>query len=168
MGRALFANRCSLFAKDPDPERLREMPRFVLLCGAYLIIACHSSGQDKSMPLSLIQLIANPEKYNRKVVAVQGFLRIGYQKHHGMEATLYLHEEDAKQLLLSNLVGIDPNKQMVWDMEKLDRVYVRLIGVVRVVQATNGSYIVFIKDIRSCVPWSNPDRPIGLKQKDSP
>jgi hypothetical protein len=129
---------------------------------ACVLIACpFGLGQDQASPASVIELIANPEKFEGKLVSVQGFLRIGHEKHHGFEATLYLHQEDARNLLGSNMVLVIPSEQMLRDQEKIDRIYVVLTGVLRFVPSANGSHSAVIRDVRSCSAWSDPQRPVG-------
>jgi hypothetical protein len=145
------------------------MWRQVGFCASCILLGIGSlSCQNPSMPISIIQLIANPQEFSGKPVSVQGFLRIGRERHHGWEAVLYLHREDAENMLTSNVIGIEPSEQMIRDQEKLDRMYVRLSGVVHVVQTANGSSSVSIGDVESCGVWSNPSHPVGLDANDRP
>lgn len=123
-----------------------------------------TSAQDQSPRLGLIEILSASEKVDRKLVTVQGFLRIDHEPRHGVRAILYLHEEDANHLLASNGVLVLPNAEMLRDEEKINNMYVVLTGVVRSMQAANGGHIVTIEDVRSCVPWSNPKHPIGLQK----
>jgi hypothetical protein len=65
-------------------------------------------------PTSMLQLIANPEKYDGKRVATVGFLEIEKNR-----STLYLHREDRDHNLLVN--GLD----VVFDPELTDADNVR-------------------------------------------
>ncbi len=133
---------------------------FVLICS--LLAAPIGLSQDRPIAVNLIQLIANPEKFDGTAVAVKGFLRIDRERNHQGTVFLYLHQEDAKNLLDSS-VSVVPNEQMLRDEEKIDRKYVWLIGSFHAVHAANGTYIPVIKEVRSCTPWSDPQRPIGEK-----
>jgi len=131
--------------------------------GCLLVISKFGPAQQQGVPTSLIQLIANPERFDGKLVVVHGFLRIGHEKHHGTETVLYLHQEDATHLLGSNAVWVIASEQMIRDHEKIDGMYVMLTGVVRAVSGAGGSSGMVIKDVQSCRAWSDPRRPIGLK-----
>ena len=137
---------------------------WVVLC----VCACGPFGfgqenRSEPTPVSIIELIANGEKFNGKMIMVRGFLHIGQEPHHGVESYLYLHEEDAKNMLDNGLYVI-PSEQMIKDQEKLDRRYVLLTGRIAIVRAANAPPGVMIKGVENCVPWSDPTRPIG----DSP
>ena len=62
--------------------------------------------------MSLIQLIGNPEKFDQKVVEVTDFLVIEHQPRHAAQATLWLHEEDARNLL-PNGISVIPSESML-------------------------------------------------------
>jgi hypothetical protein len=144
---------------------MRGLLSVALLCSLF---AGAGLAQNRPVPLglSLIQLMANPEKFDGKLVTVQGFLRIGQEPKHGIEAVLYLHEEDAKNLL-GNLVLVTSSDQMWRDREKIDRMYVVLTGSFRAVPGANGAYLPVLKDIQICSGWSDPNHPIGLKRDNS-
>jgi hypothetical protein len=127
-----------------------------------------SNAQDRAAVISVVGLLGNPEKFDAKLVMVQGFLQIEDQPRHRLQTSLYLHEEDAKNLLGSNAILVIPSEQMLRDKEKIDRMYVILTGTVHVVRATNDAETVVLKEIRNCRVWSNPNRPIGLSTKDDP
>jgi hypothetical protein len=111
--------------------------------------------------------MANPEKFNNRVVEVTAFLVIEHQPRHAPQATLWLHQEDAKNML-PNGVGVIPSEQMLKDAEKISDVYVRLRGKFYATPTVDGGFALEIKDVQSCVRWSDPDRPIGRKQEASP
>jgi hypothetical protein len=138
---------------------------FVLTCS---LLACSIGlSQDRPIAVSLIQLIVNPEKFDGKVVAVKGFLRIDHEdpNHHGT-VLLYLNQEEARNLLDSSILVV-PNDQMSRDEEKIDRKYVWLVASFHAVRAANGAYTSVIKEVQSCTPWSDPQRPIGERGKHS-
>jgi hypothetical protein len=109
------------------------------------------------MPLSLIELMTSPERFDRKLVAVQGFLRIEQEEKHGVKAFLYLDEDAAKDLLTPNQILLIPSKQMLRDREKIDRMYVAVTASFRAVPAANGAYIPVLKDIQSCTVRPRPE-----------
>jgi len=122
-------------------------------------------GQYHPPLVSPIDLIANAQKYDKREVTVQGYLLFFHERNHVIAASLYLHEEDAKNRL-PNAITVVPNERMLRDEEKIDRKYVTLTGLFFAVRsASSGSYesgvIPVIKDVRSCTPWSDPSHPIG-------
>jgi hypothetical protein len=133
---------------------------------ASLLLTIPMLGQDRPKPVSAIQLIANPDKFGGRLITVWGFLRIQHEEKHGVRIFLYLHQEDAKNMLLSNVISVNPTDQMLKDEEKIDRMYVMLTGVFVAVRAAGNDSLQnggVIRDARSCVVWSDPEHPIGLK-----
>lgn len=129
---------------------------FSFLCT--LIAVSPIWAQDKPVPVSLIELLANPKPFDGKVVTAKGFLRIGHEPKHGFATILYLHEEDANNLL-DNGLWVIPSKQMIADQEKIDAMYVMLTGVVKGTPTMGNSYTWEITNVQNCVVWSNPKRP---------
>jgi|GEM_PF-6633330 len=134
-----------------------------LVLASLLLPASLRSTNAEFLGISLIQLIANPEKFAGKSVTVEGYLRMEHQPQHAPLAILYLHEEDANNLLGWNAVQVQPSEGMQREEEKLDRMYVELTGSVHVVQAQGGATQPTIADVQRCVPLSDPSRPRGLK-----
>jgi hypothetical protein len=64
-------------------------------CGAPLFA-------NEPLGVSLVQLIATPERYHGKLVRVVGFLRIEFEGD-----ALYLHEEDYRHRINKNAIWID-------------------------------------------------------------
>jgi hypothetical protein len=120
--------------------------------------------QDRPRPVSLVELIANPDHFDGKLLVVKGFLVAAWSGHdnHGT-ASLFLTKESADNLLDANVL-VRPNERMRRDEEKIDRMYVVLTGYFHAVPAENGAFIAEIKDVQDCNPWSDPNHPIGLRQ----
>lgn len=107
---------------------------------------------------SMIEIVANPEKFEGKTVTVTGFLVISRNPRE-ISVRLYLHEEDAKYRLLDNSVFIIPSDQMLKDEEKLNDGYVRLTGRVLLTPTGGGGYIIRIGDVENCFRWAPPQLP---------
>jgi len=119
-------------------------------------------GQERPTSANLVELLANPDRFDGHSITVKGFLLV-MGGHHDIAAYfLYLHREDAENEL-GNSVSVIPNEQMMKAAEKIDRVYVTLTGTVCRVRTADGDYTTVIKDIRECALWSNPSHPILLK-----
>src|SRR5580704_3511350 len=69
--------------------------------------------------VSLVELIADPAKFDGKVVVVHGFLQIDYE--HDM---LFLHREDFDNVLLENAIWVDTTEEMGRNRAKLNSKYV--------------------------------------------
>jgi hypothetical protein len=132
--------------------------KVVIIC--LLLVKPTAFAQDRAIPVSLIQLIATPEKFNGKLVTVQGILGLGEF------SLLWVHEEDAKNLLTANSVRVSPTPDMNQNKDKLDHMYVTLSGIFRAahggIESYEGGAII---QIRSCVIWSDPRQPIGEKER---
>ena len=130
------------------------------------LVASLLLAQDRAKPVSLIQLIATPEKFDGKQVTVNGFLVIGeHPEFFGQQPVLYLNEEDSKNLLLGNSVWVVPSEQMRRDREKIDHMYVTVTGTFQT--AHGGDRDAYeggtITRVQACAPWSDPTHPIGTK-----
>jgi len=101
------------------------MTRRIALGMALSLIVVTGVGAQSSEPLgvSLIQLIANPEKYDGKFVRVIGYLRLEFEGN-----ALYLHREDDEAALIKNAIWVDATPDMEKNREKFDRKYVLLEG----------------------------------------
>jgi hypothetical protein len=136
---------------------------FSLILTWSILVGSLGVAQDAPKHTSLIQLIANPEKFEGDPVTVLGFLVMS--GHHGgfVATVLYFHKEDAENLL-GNSVLVVPNDQMRRDDERIDRMYVILTGTFHAVPVAGGEFTSEITDVRSCTPWSDPARPIGVNE----
>jgi hypothetical protein len=108
--------------------------------------------QQAPTNVSLIELIANPDKFDGKPVLVTGFLRLEFEGD-----VLYLSEGDYLHQIPKNGVWVERSKEMIRDLEKLDSNYVVIAGVFNARRkghqsAASGS----IEQIRTCMFWSKP------------
>jgi len=137
------------------------MKRTIRILGFLLFAVIASIGEQPAKPVSMIQLIANPERFDGRSVRVLGYLTIAHEPKHGVQVILWLSEQDAKTLL--NGVLVIPSKEMLRDEEKLNRMYVSITGDYHTIHTRDedppGTGL--IKDVQSCTVWSDPSRPIG-------
>jgi len=73
--------------------------------------------------VSIVQLIANPEKYDGKVVQVTGFLRLEFEGN-----AIYLHEDDYRHGITKNGLMVVRNLKVDEKADKFDLHYVVLEG----------------------------------------
>jgi hypothetical protein len=136
------------------PKKLKRLLPLVPLF--FVLFVSHSSvtesAQNAIVPqpinVSMINLIADPEKFDGKVISVDGFLAIESE-----DARLYLSQEDYRHYIPENGIFIDVNKVVSKNMEKVDGHYAGLVGVFyqRGAPVSVGSHSR-ITDIRLCAP----------------
>jgi len=90
-----------------------------------------SSAQNNSV--SIVQLIATPEKYDGEVVQVEGFLRLEFEGN-----VIYLHEDDYKHGISKNGLWIERNAKIDEKAEQLNMHYVVIEGTFH---ATNQGHL---------------------------
>lgn len=134
-----------------------------LALASWLFFSSSLVGQARPLPVNFIQLISAPEKFDDKIVAVRGYLVVAGRPNDIVAFILFLSREDA-QNNLGNSIVVTSNDQMIKDKEKIDGMYVTLVGRVRVVRAADDSETAVIKDVVTCTVWSDPAHPIGVKQ----
>jgi hypothetical protein len=89
------------------------------------LLAAFLAAQNSQDPtgISLIQLISNPDRYDGKVVRLEGFLRLEFEGN-----ALYLHQEDDDYMLTKNAICVDASPDMIKSRDNLDKKYVLLEG----------------------------------------
>lgn len=114
------------------------MKSFILLSGCIVWFAADLVAQSQKTSLdtlstitlvhtiSLIQLIANPEKYHQKTVEVEGYLTTGFENN-----ALYLHKEDYDNNLLINAVYVAFSERSIDKKILIDanKKYTILVGI---------------------------------------
>lgn len=114
-----------------------------------------SGGADLTEPVSLIQLIANPQQYDGKKVQFIGFLRLEYEGN-----AAYLHQEDYENGIYKNAIWIDVPADMS-DRQKADTNlhYVIFSGTFRA--ALHGHMDLFsgtLSNVYRLEVWPAPER----------
>jgi hypothetical protein len=137
----------------------RTIWQLALVCVIFFSISHAARGQAESpQPLSFLELIANPNKFDGKLIFVTAFL--GLDRPDGN--MLYLHTEDYDNGILLNAVSIETTKQMWIDSEKLDGSYVTVVGVFESAEKARSRFSG-INEVRSCAFLSQPSNPIRGK-----
>ena len=132
------------------------MKRFLVVAFSCSLLGAVAAAREEPVPVSVIQLIATPEKFDGKLVSVIGYL--GW----GERVGLYVYREDADHALDSNSVGVIPSQEMVGHREELNHMYVRIVAVVRTTRTARG-LATDLENIKTCTVWSDPARPITHK-----
>ncbi len=87
---------------------------------------------EKMKVVSLVELIANPEKFDGQRVIVQGFVRLEFEG-----TGLYLHEEDYRHGLRYNAVGLSTTYKERDQAKDFDLQYCTIIGTYHAVSANH-------------------------------
>jgi hypothetical protein len=141
------------------------MRRSLALILALIVLASISSPQSRParpIAVSMIQLIATPDKYDGKIVAVTGFLNLQYEGD-----AIYLHREDYRNDILENSFGVDTTEDMRKNKETLQQKYVRIVGAFHAGQGLRyKSFLGRITNIEACSVVSDPDHPLVDKIRE--
>ena len=126
----------------------------LILCFIGLNISCHAQIKKDNIKdslgntvpfsdfnISMIRLIANPEKYDGKLIQVQGFFNLSSEG-----TALYCHQEDFQHNLTENAVLVDLSRNNLGkDVSKYKKRYVILVGKFEI--GRDGLFVGTIKDI---------------------
>jgi hypothetical protein len=103
--------------------------RYQFICVFFMMVvttvpSAQLRAQDETIRwISLINLIANPNAYDGKVVGTEGFLCLREEQN-----ILYLHDEDYRHLLLKNGLTLRAEPEQIRAMEDKNYHYVRIVG----------------------------------------
>jgi hypothetical protein len=137
------------------------MRRYLIVALVMLLLACVCSSETATAPaspsvVSVIQLIATPEKFDGKLISVIGFLRL---EHEGY--LLYLGKEDYDNVVLANALWVDATEEMGQNRVKLELKYVKIVGTFRARHEKRNLFSPGgITDIKNCQFWSDPAHPL--------
>lgn len=122
------------------------------------------AGND-AQDVSLVQLIAQPEKFDGKQVRFIGFLRIEFEGN-----AIYLHREDYQQAISRNAVWVNIPADM--DKKQQNEVNMRYVICVGVFQAAQhghmGMFSGEMTNVRRLQFWSDPDQPRSTEPLPAP
>jgi len=138
--------------------------RFAFLILAILALSKSGSAQAphaEPPAVSIVQLLASPDKYDGKRVAAFGFLTIGQENNN-----LYFGKTDYDNDLLVNSIWIGLSNEMLKRIGELNMKYVRIVGVFHLGHEGRKSLAVGgIGEISDCAILSDPDHPFSEKLK---
>jgi len=111
---------------------------------------------DTVQDVSIIQLIAQPEKYDGKRVRFIGFLRLEFEGN-----AIYLHREDFERAISSNGLWVNVSKDMTkHQQDEANMHYVICVGVLRAKRHGHmGMFSAEISDVRRLEVWGWSDQP---------
>jgi hypothetical protein len=141
--------------KEGEMKKISALVTLLTLCGPAAV--------PKQLPpsTSIIQLIANPEKYNGQTVTVIGFMTVAFESD-----MLYLSYEDYEHAVVPNAIWFERNPRIMAASERLDMNYVEIIGTFTTDPVGFGlgrPGVGGIKNISSAVLRSELKHPIAEK-----
>ena len=89
-----------------------------------LFFSCAAVKGSEISDVSMIQLIANPERFDGKSIRLIAYLNLEFEGD-----ALYLHREDFEKRNYSNALSLSLNDQQARSVQKLSRGYVLVEGV---------------------------------------
>jgi hypothetical protein len=87
------------------------------------LLRCLPALADEPVDVSMVQLIATPEKYQGQVVRFIAFLRIEFEGN-----ALYLHQEDYEHGISRNAIWLDLTKNEILRAKTMSDHYVLAVG----------------------------------------
>jgi len=124
------------------------MKPIAFVCLATTLLAVPFAAQQPTN-VTLVQLIATPEKFDGKLIRVIGFLRLEFEGD-----VLYLHREDYKNAILGNGIWVDATAEMNKQSAALNMHYVLLEGIFSSREHGHmGMWSGTIKQIRRAQQW---------------
>src|SRR5437660_10122960 len=99
------------------------MKPLVLACVVAALLVSPMEAQEPT-DVTLVQLIANPDRFDGKLIRVIGFLRLEFEGN-----VLYLHREDYENAILGDGIWVDVTPSMEKQRATLNMKYVLLEGI---------------------------------------
>src|SRR5271169_6128251 len=100
------------------------MKLIVPICILFTTLFVAPIKAEEPVDVTLVQLIANPEKFDGKLVRVIGFLRLEFEGN-----VLYLHREDYENAILGDGIWVDVTPEITKQKKTLNMHYVVLEGI---------------------------------------
>src|SRR5215469_766291 len=99
------------------------MKLIALACFLTTLLVAPIQAQEPT-GVTLVRLIANPEKFDGKLIRVIGFLRLEFEGD-----VLYLHREDYENAILGDGIWVDVTPAIRKESATLNMNYVLLEGI---------------------------------------
>ena len=115
------------------------MLTFVL--AIWLSSNCFAERKPTATPLR--KIIAQPERFDKSMVKVSGFLVFEVQSRHAPLVLLFPSETDAKQH--RNAVLVEANQEILDSRSRLGERCLTLVAIVHAVPTASGAYVPVLK-----------------------
>jgi hypothetical protein len=109
--------------RAPDYFRFSVMRKLACIFSLASLLCCSPALADEPVDVSMVQLIATPEKYHGQVVRLIAFLRIEFEGN-----ALYLHQEDYEHRIFRNAIWLDLTKNEILRAKTMSDHYVLAVG----------------------------------------
>lgn len=136
--------------------------KLIALLGVITVLLLGHINAQEPTDVTLIQLIANPDKFDGRLIRVIGFLRLEFEGN-----VLYLHREDYENAILGNGIWVDVTPALTKKEAALNMNYVLPEGVFSSGDRGHmGMWSGAIKQVRRAEPWI-PAKHTSISQKPS-
>ena len=124
-----------------------------LVCAIAVLLVAPMKAEEPT-DVTLVQLIANADKFDGRLIRVIGFLRLEFEGN-----VLYLHREDYENALLGNGIWVDVTPAMAKERAALNMNYVLLEGIFSSHDHGHmGMWSGAIRQIRRSEVWAHAKR----------
>jgi|HubBroStandDraft_6_1064221.scaffolds.fasta_scaffold1031315_1 hypothetical protein len=125
------------------------MRRLLVICLSALLVSVASPAANPRI-VSIYQLIANPEKFDKQLLTVIGLLAV---QSEGI--LLFPSSEDAQHDVLPNAIWLEAKPEARSNLRELDRHYILLVGRFNapVPNAAHPVYAGQIREISKATIW---------------
>lgn len=127
--------------------------RLSLMVGLALMAFPIDSSEPPSR-VGMIQLLANPEKYDTQLVLVTGFLHLSFESD-----ALYLHQDDYEHALFDHALWVESSDKMNQEKDKISGTYVAIVGWFSSKPSGSAQHPGAIRRIVRYSVWSRPEEP---------
>jgi len=101
---------------------MRNLIAIAILLVSVMAGPSYSQPMEKSEKVSIIQLLANPEKYEGKLVQLTGYVHLEFEGN-----AIWLHKDDFQNSIYSNALWIHVTTCVDWDGKPMSG-YASLMG----------------------------------------
>lgn len=121
------------------------------------------SGPDLPLSVSMLSLIASPERFEGKKISVIGYISFSREGDR-----LFPLQEYERNMILTDEIEIDRSETMGKLRHQLDSKYVQVVGTFRTQYRSLTRPRGVITDVEKCELWSDPKAPVTEKLSTLP
>jgi hypothetical protein len=123
---------------------------------------CFAQQGQQPIDVSLIRLVASPEKYDGKFVRVAGYFSAGREGD-----GLFVNKTDYDNALIANGIWVRRPDSKICNAKELDQKYIQITGIFKSdFKEQLGTPDSGILTVFTCRFWSNPSSPVVQKLED--
>ena len=138
------------------------MKNYPVILATLLMLARAVASEVTTEHVTLLQVLARPEKYDGKEIQIIGYLRLEFEGN-----CLYLHKEDYDHAIIGNDIWVDVTEKIERQKRALNDRYVIIQGIFDAKRLGHmGLSSGTLKDITRCDAWG-PGVDHGLLERPS-